>query len=114
MARLGIILNNHLFPASLLRGFEEALLATVPEPSYLLMPTITTKWVDDDGGDDDDDGEDDDDGGDDRYKDDPDDHEDLSICIPTMTTISEQMMIMVMITVLRMFCSCTTSPDDYD
>jgi len=32
-----------VLPASLLRGFEEALLATVPEPSYLLMPTITTK-----------------------------------------------------------------------
>ena len=30
-------------PASLLRGFEEALLAAVPEPSYLLMPTIATR-----------------------------------------------------------------------
>ena len=35
-------------PASLLRGFEEALLAAVPEPSYLLMPTMATRWADDD------------------------------------------------------------------
>ena len=56
----------------------------------------------------------DDDGGDDNYKDDPEDHEDLSICFPTMATVSEQMMIMVMITVLRMICSCPTSPDDDD
>ena len=68
MARLWMILNNHLFPASLLRGFEEALLATVPEPSYLLMPTITTKWADDDGGDD-------------RYKDGPED-----LCMYIITT----------------------------
>lgn len=32
-----------VLPASLLRGFEEALLATVPEPSYLLMPTMATR-----------------------------------------------------------------------
>ena len=90
------------------------------ESSQVIMTMVTMATVqvncygdvaDDD---DDDDGEDDDDGGDDRYKDDPDDHEDLSICIPTMTTISEQMMIMVMITVLRMICSCPTSPDDDD
>ena len=32
-----------VLPASLLRGFEEALLARVPSAGYLLMPTLRTR-----------------------------------------------------------------------